>query len=94
MTIHKAKGLEFDSVIVPGLDKGARSDTKPLLYWNEHLFKDGSTGLLLCPIDSVSELNHEPELLDSIDFNSAFSPSPSVKSKTNSHLYTFLADEN
>lgn len=94
MTIHKAKGLEFDSVIVPGLDKGARSDTKPLLYWNEHLFKDGSTGLLLCPIDSVAELNHEPELLDSIDFNSAFSPSPSVKSKTNSHLYTFLADEN
>jgi ATP-dependent exoDNAse (exonuclease V) beta subunit len=33
MTIHKAKGLEFDSVILPGLGKRAPSPDKPLLRW-------------------------------------------------------------
>ncbi len=35
MTIHKAKGLEFDTVILPGLGYGTRSDDKPLLLWHE-----------------------------------------------------------
>ena len=94
MTIHKSKGLEFDSVILPGLDKGARTDAKPLLHWNERLFKDGSTGLLLSPIDSIAELNREPELLDSLTIKNAFSPSTAGKSKNNSRLYAFLSDEN
>jgi ATP-dependent exoDNAse (exonuclease V) beta subunit len=33
MTIHKAKGLEFDTVIVPGLDRQPRSGMKPLFAW-------------------------------------------------------------
>ena len=33
MTIHKAKGLEFDTVIVPGLDRSPRSARKPLFAW-------------------------------------------------------------
>jgi len=33
MTIHKAKGLEFDSVILPGLGKRAPNPDKPLLRW-------------------------------------------------------------
>src|SRR5213078_4516350 len=33
MTIHRAKGLEFDTVIVPGLDRLPRSGPKPLLVW-------------------------------------------------------------
>ena len=45
MTIHKAKGLEFGTVIVPGLDKGpGRADT-PLFLWRERF-----GGLLLAPI--------------------------------------------
>ena len=33
MTIHKAKGLEFDTVILPGLGRGTRGPDKPLLRW-------------------------------------------------------------
>jgi ATP-dependent exoDNAse (exonuclease V) beta subunit len=47
MTIHKAKGLEFDTVIVPGLDKGPGRDDPPLFLWKERV--DGG-GLLLAPI--------------------------------------------
>ncbi len=33
MTIHKAKGLEFDSVILPELQRATRADGSPLLRW-------------------------------------------------------------
>ena len=36
MTIHKAKGLEFDVVIVPALDRKVRADDPPLVAWHEH----------------------------------------------------------
>ena len=42
MTIHKSKGLEFDTVIVPGLDRGTVSDDKALLQWGEYLSGDDS----------------------------------------------------
>jgi ATP-dependent exoDNAse (exonuclease V) beta subunit len=35
MTIHKAKGLGFDVVIVPGLGRVTRTETQPLLRWLE-----------------------------------------------------------
>ncbi len=35
MTIHKAKGLEFDTVIVPGLDRAPRSGDRQLLIWKQ-----------------------------------------------------------
>ena len=35
MTIHGAKGLEWDVVIVPGLEKKAASNKKRLLTWSE-----------------------------------------------------------
>jgi ATP-dependent exoDNAse (exonuclease V) beta subunit len=45
MTIHKAKGLEFDTVILPGLGEITRSDDQSLLLCIEH-----SGELLLAPI--------------------------------------------
>ena len=35
MTIHKAKGLEFDTVIVPGLGRSPRHGDKKLFLWME-----------------------------------------------------------
>ncbi len=47
MTIHKSKGLEFDTVIIPGLDRGARKDDKQLLLWQERINQYGEKQLLL-----------------------------------------------
>jgi len=33
MTVHKAKGLEFDTVIMPGLDRTQRHGEPPLIIW-------------------------------------------------------------
>jgi len=46
MTIHKAKGLEFDTVIVPGLDRTPAHGDPPLFLWKARA--DGQ--LLLAPI--------------------------------------------
>jgi len=46
MTIHKAKGLEFGTVIVPGLERGPGASEAPLMRWRE--LPDRS--LLLAPI--------------------------------------------
>jgi ATP-dependent helicase/nuclease subunit A len=46
MTIHKAKGLEFDTVVVPGVGMKAKADDSPLLIWQE--LADGE--LLIAPI--------------------------------------------
>jgi ATP-dependent helicase/nuclease subunit A len=63
MTIHKAKGLEFDTVIVPGLDRGPGGGDPPLLLFKELVRppdKGGSEpaasgGLLLAPIKASGE---------------------------------------
>ena len=51
MTIHKAKGLEFDVVILPGLGRGRGRQDPPLLRWLEVARADGDSGLLLAPIE-------------------------------------------
>jgi ATP-dependent exoDNAse (exonuclease V) beta subunit len=50
MTIHRAKGLEFDTVVLPGLGKVPPQEPKRLLHWLE-LSRGGRSGdLLLAPI--------------------------------------------
>ena len=51
MTMHKAKGLEFDMVIVPGLGADPGRREKPLLTWLERPRFEGSNDLLLAPLE-------------------------------------------
>jgi ATP-dependent exoDNAse (exonuclease V) beta subunit len=53
MTIHKAKGLEFDTVILPGLGAIPRSEEQRLILWLEQ-----NGALLLAPI---SEAGQDPD---------------------------------
>ncbi|MBL4827511.1 MAG: UvrD-helicase domain-containing protein, partial [Spongiibacteraceae bacterium] len=56
MTIHKAKGLEFDTVILPGMARAARSDDKSLLMWREYIPSEGSNteqGLVISPLGAA-----------------------------------------
>src|SRR5690606_39681279 len=64
MTIHKSKGLEFDTVIVPALDAGARSDDKPLLRWSEYLAESGELGLVLSAKAALGERDAAQDWLD------------------------------
>ena len=54
MTIHRAKGLEFDYVIVPGLDRVTTTDDAQLMQWLERPTQSGDARgpgeLLLSPI--------------------------------------------
>ncbi|MEM8498337.1 MAG: UvrD-helicase domain-containing protein [Pseudomonadota bacterium] len=47
MTMHKAKGLEFDSVIIPALDLGIQSEGAELLAWTEQFVTPSRSTLLL-----------------------------------------------
>jgi ATP-dependent helicase/nuclease subunit A len=47
MTIHNAKGLEFDIVLVPGLDRLPRANDRELLQWHEQLDDDNKSRPLL-----------------------------------------------
>jgi ATP-dependent exoDNAse (exonuclease V) beta subunit len=60
MTIHHAKGLEFDVVIVPSLARPARSDEEPLLRWLELPSQGGGLDLLVAPITPRGARGAEP----------------------------------
>jgi len=61
LTIHKAKGLEFDTVILPGLGRSVRAPERPLLLWQEQLdpARKGE-GLLLAPIPASASDDQDP----------------------------------
>jgi ATP-dependent helicase/nuclease subunit A len=75
MTIHKAKGLEFDHVIVPGLARIGKSDTKPLLLWHERLNFQGLPKLFLATLSATGAddgalyklIRHEKSLKDKLE---------------------------
>ncbi len=55
MTVHKAKGLEFDTVILPGLGRPPRADEQQLLAWLERSGPNGQSDLLLAPRTGLGE---------------------------------------
>ena len=55
MTIHKAKGLEFDHVILPTLSRLLPSDPQQLLAWFERPRQETGNDLILAPLTSNIE---------------------------------------
>ena len=55
MSMHKSKGLEFDTVILPGLGKRTGHDQSRLLYWLERTGEAGEPELMFGPIASVRD---------------------------------------
>ena len=60
MTIHLAKGLEFDAVIVPALERFDRNADPQLVRWYRRVLND-RFDLLLAPIAGFPRRNVRPE---------------------------------
>ena len=75
MTIHKSKGLEFDTVILPGMARRPRGNDPALLMWREYLSREGDSGLIMSPpapkgndVDSIYRyLRNEQSLAGSLE---------------------------
>jgi ATP-dependent exoDNAse (exonuclease V) beta subunit len=59
LTIHKSKGLQFDTVIVPGLERIGRSDPPPLLRWLK-VPGQGGHRLIIAPMSPTGAEERNP----------------------------------
>jgi ATP-dependent exoDNAse (exonuclease V) beta subunit len=64
MTIHRAKGLEFDVVIVPDLQRGVRGRERPLLYWTQVATGPGRRGIVLASRAESGEYDGDSDPLE------------------------------
>ena len=55
MTIHGAKGLEFDAVFIPSTHRGSGNDSAGLMAWSEVLLQNDNSGLLISPIHNIGQ---------------------------------------
>ena len=55
MTIHRAKGLEFDHVFVPSLDRELNRGREPLLRWLDLPRRLGQTDLVMAPVPAIGD---------------------------------------
>ncbi|HEX7720420.1 MAG TPA: 3'-5' exonuclease, partial [Woeseiaceae bacterium] len=60
MTMHKAKGLEFDQVILYGLGHKTHGDRTSVLSWLSTPDRDGGEEFLISPIGPRAELEGDP----------------------------------
>jgi len=60
MTIHKAKGLEFDHVILPALERYSPKSDSELLMWMERPRTHEKSDLILAPIASKTTQEEDP----------------------------------
>lgn len=63
MTIHKAKGLEFDTVILPALERTGRAEGKPLLRHALLATRDGQRGVVLAT-ETMASRDKPPSLYE------------------------------
>jgi len=64
MTIHKAKGLEFETVILPGLHRETGGNESSMLLWDEVAGPDGREHLLVAPIKQKGSASELPTAYD------------------------------
>ena len=57
MTIHKSKGLEFDTVILPGLHRKGRADDHALMLWEEVALEGLDEHLVAAPYSQPGQRN-------------------------------------
>ncbi|HWW32703.1 MAG TPA: UvrD-helicase domain-containing protein [Steroidobacteraceae bacterium] len=62
MTIHRAKGLEFDHVFVPALDRTTRAPERRLLRWLDLPSATSDSNLLIAPAPVVGAHEEEGDL--------------------------------
>lgn len=65
LTMHGAKGLEWDLVVLPGLDRAPGSAGAAMLHWLPFLEADGSEEVLLAPL-RAAEAREDPPLVQLI----------------------------
>ena len=60
-TMHKSKGLQYDTVILPGLGTHSPADKKEIMMWAEHQNKQGTINLLIAPykFDKSKSVHYE-----------------------------------
>ncbi len=59
MTMHKAKGLQFDHVVLYGLGRSAASTPRAILSWL-NLPERGGSDMIISPVGALAELEHDP----------------------------------
>ncbi len=71
ITIHAAKGLQFDTVILPGLNRAPAVDKSKLLYWFELFAEDGLAGenrIVMSPMRNHADQEQYKKSGDLIEF--------------------------
>jgi len=60
MTMHRAKGLQFDHVLLYGLGRVAGKSEKSVLSWLNFPGRRGSSDMVISPVGPRSELERDP----------------------------------
>ncbi|HLF13230.1 MAG TPA: UvrD-helicase domain-containing protein [Gammaproteobacteria bacterium] len=55
MTMHRAKGLEFDTVVLLGLGRETRPDDPKALYWMERVGAGDRDDLIMAPLTALGD---------------------------------------
>jgi len=97
MTMHNAKGLEFDVVILPGLYKKPRPDDSKLLIWNQYLLQRSKSSLLVSPIKTAEQDNRRYDFIKNIDTKAQFEESKRLLyvacTRARHQLHLFVSDK-
>ena len=69
MTVHQAKGLQFDHVILHGLGRATRGEQREVLNWLTVADARGRSEMIISPVGPRSELDNDPlhQFIESVE---------------------------